>query len=67
MFSVADKAATEQRQRPYTSAELAELLGCSRHHIYRLAQRGDLQYLRLGRKILFPARVVHALINGEHR
>ena len=53
------------RLYPYTVAEAAQMLRCSTHHIYRRCEDGTLQHTRLGRKILIPSRVVHALLEGE--
>lgn len=53
-----------QPARPYTISRAAQAIGCSAHHLYRLIQRGEIDHVRLGRKILIPARVVEAILDG---
>ena len=65
MGTLTGQTAPEMPSRPYTVSEAAELLRCSTHHIYRRCEDGSLQHTRLGRKILIPSRVVHALLEGE--
>ena len=46
----------------YPLAEAQALLGgCSRSHIYNLAERGELRLVRLGRRVLVPADEIRRL------
>ena len=48
-----------------TVDEAAEALGVSRSTAYSLVQRGELPSVRLGRRIVVPARRLLALLDGE--
>jgi len=48
-----------------TVEEAARLLGISRTLAYELVARGKLPYLRLGRRIVIPARALEALVDGS--
>lgn len=48
-----------------TIAEAAQALGCSRGLAYKLAARGELPVLRLGRKLVVPRKRFEELLVGE--
>ncbi len=39
----------------------ALLGGCSRSHLYNLADRGELRFVRIGRRVLVPASEIRRL------
>lgn len=49
----------------YSTAELAEALGCSRQHIHNLLARGALPSVKLGARRLIPRAAVEKLLAGE--
>ena len=49
----------------WTVDQAAELLGISRAHAYELVARGELEHVRLGRRIVVPKRVIDDLV-GAH-
>ena len=49
----------------WTVDQAAELLGISRAHAYELIARGELDHLRLGRRIVVPKRVIVELIGAS--
>lgn len=42
--------------------EAAELLGISDDLVYELTQRGDLPYIRLGRRKVIPRKAIESLV-----
>lgn len=44
------------KERLYKATELAEILGCNPQTIYRMADRGDIESIRVGtmRRFLMP-------------
>ena len=52
------------RTKPYTVSEAARAIGVSRHHLYRMVKKRELECIRLGRKMLIPARVVFRILDG---
>ena len=42
--------------------DVAELVGMSRSHIYRAAERGELAHIRIGGSIRFPALAIDRLL-----
>jgi len=61
---------TETKSIPTTRAaypldEACQLLGgCSRNHLYNLANRGELRLVRIGRRVLVPASEIERLSEG---
>jgi excisionase family DNA binding protein len=47
----------------YTVTQTATLLGISRIHAYELVARGDLEHVRLGRRIVVPRHALEELLN----
>lgn len=48
--------------RLVTAPELAQLFGCTKVHVYRLAQRHEIPSIRIGSSVRFdPASVADAL------
>lgn len=45
----------------YSTREAAELLGCSRGHLYHMANRGLIRLVRLGRRTLVPASEIRRI------
>ena len=62
----ADTYAPLTRTDVLTVAEAAEILGCSRRHVYGLVERGEMPGARrLGRRVLVSRRVLEAwLLDG---
>lgn len=44
-----------------TVPEAAEILRVSANHVYKLAERGEIEHLRLGRRVLIPRVVIDDL------
>ena len=53
---------TEVPRLAYSPGELAEALGCTREHVHNLIRRGELPSLKLGRRRLIRAEVLHDLL-----
>src|SRR5579862_2256452 len=53
--------------RCYSDAELAKLLRCSRRHIVNLRNRGELRFVRIGRRIVTRHRDVIELLDRNTR
>ena len=49
----------------YNIDESAELLGCSRAHIFRLMESGALRSVKLGRLRRIPAEALAELLAGD--
>jgi excisionase family DNA binding protein len=52
-------------RQPYTLKEAAKEVNVSYHTLWRQCRAGRLPHTRLGRKILIPAWVVDALLDGK--
>jgi excisionase family DNA binding protein len=52
-------------KRFYRPSEVAQLLGVSAAHVYRLCERGELRHTRMGRRVLIPAEIVKGLLAGN--
>jgi excisionase family DNA binding protein len=52
-----------ERRLTLSVEEAAELLGISRGLAYELVRRGELPYIRLGRRIVVPTRALEALLD----
>ncbi len=50
-----------------TPAEVAELLRCSRYHIYNLCNRGEMPHQRLGQLIRIPRKGLEEWLKGEEK
>lgn len=49
--------------RPLLSVtEVAELIGCSRQHIFNVIRRGDAPSVRVGRRVFLPRKWVDLLV-----
>lgn len=44
--------------------EAAAMLGISRAHAYELVRRGELPRLRLGRRVVIPAKALEEYVQG---
>jgi excisionase family DNA binding protein len=44
--------------------EVAAMLGLSERTVWSLVNRGELPYVRFGRRVLFPVDVVRDYVNG---
>jgi excisionase family DNA binding protein len=64
MFTIAYES-PDPRLMAYTVAEAAEALRVSPDTVYRLVHRGELPYLRLGRRIVIPRERLERLVRGE--
>lgn len=54
------------RERAAVSmGEAADLLGCTRQHLWNLQQRGGLRSVRLGRRIVIPTSEILRLVGEE--
>jgi excisionase family DNA binding protein len=49
----------------WTAQELAQSLGVSSKHIYRMCAAGQIAHRRLGRSVLIPIDVVRELVGAE--
>ena len=49
----------------YTVEEAGKLLGIGRNQTYEAVHRGDLPYIRIGKRLLIPKAVLDRLLNGE--
>ena len=49
-------------RRTFTVREVAEMLGVGKRLIEKMIWSGELEHLRLGRRILIPAEAVEALV-----
>lgn len=61
---------TMERQIPsraaYLLAEAAELLGgISRDSLYRMHRRGEIRFVKVGRRVLVPAEEIRRLVQGR--
>lgn len=48
----------------HSASQTAEMLGVSKAHVYRLIRSGEIRAVRLGKRVLIPAREIERLING---
>ena len=48
--------------KPLTAKEIAERIGCTIQHIYKMAERNQLPHYRIGTFIRFPADVIETHI-----
>ena len=56
---------TYQLPRMLTIAEVADIVGCSRAHIARLARNNEIPHKRLGRIVRFHADTVTAWLTNQ--
>jgi excisionase family DNA binding protein len=54
-----------QQQLTYTVEEAAAILRISRAHAYACVACGDIPSVRLGRRIVVPARALDAMLHGD--
>lgn len=55
----------EEQKLALSLTEAAEMLGCSAGLLGRLARRGDLPTVRLGRRRLIPRKALDGLLSGQ--
>ena len=48
----------------YTMREIAEILRCSKNHVYSLAANGSIPVVRLGKKMVCPRHRLEQLLDG---
>jgi len=47
----------------YSVAQVAEIIGCSKGHVYNMLKRGELRYFRFGEKLIrIPIEAVDELM-----
>lgn len=51
--------------RCLTAQQLAERLGVTRRHLYRMADRGAIPHHRVGRRVVFPERAVQEYLAAQ--
>lgn len=56
---------TTVEPRVYDVRTVAELLSVTRNHIYDLCRAGELQHIRLGRRVVIPKQAVEDLLAGR--
>lgn len=56
---------TEESNKVYSIQRTADLMGVSRQTVHRMIDRGDIKYVRLGRRRYVPASAVTKLIPTE--
>jgi excisionase family DNA binding protein len=54
----------ELRRLTYTVGEAAHLLGLSRASAYECVRTGEIPSVRLQRRLVVPAKALHALLEG---
>lgn len=57
----------QERTKPYRLKELAEETGLAYITLWRAAQAGEIETVKLGRAVLIPAAEAHRLIYGQER
>jgi len=55
---------SDTERQVYTMREVQDILRCSKNHIYNLAANGTLPTVRLGKKIVCPARRLERFLEG---
>lgn len=58
-------AVNARPRQPYTVAEVCKLFRISKPTVYRMAERGELTLLKLGRSTRIPAEDIEKLLNAE--
>ena len=52
----------EEIMRPLTAKDIADKIGCTVQHIYKMAEKGKIPHYRIGAFIRFPADVIETYI-----
>jgi excisionase family DNA binding protein len=65
MSSITDEAPV--RRLTFTVEEAGRVLGVSRSYAYELVRQGEIPCMRLGRRIVVPARALEALLDRVTR
>ena len=52
----------EEIMRPLTAKDIADKIGCTVQHIYKMAEKGKIPHYRIGTFIRFPADVIETYI-----
>ena len=52
----------DEIMRPLTAKDIADRIGCTVQHIYKMAEVGKLPHYRIGTFIRFPADVIESHI-----
>ena len=66
-MSRSNSATPLPQRRTMTVEEVAAVVGVGRSTLYEYVNRGDIQCVRLGRRIVIPHHVVEALLAGTER
>jgi excisionase family DNA binding protein len=59
------KSPSDQIRKPLSIKEVCKLLSISRPSVYRMKERGDLKFIKIGSLTRIPAEDVERLLSGD--